>query len=227
MPGGLRPLRSLTEPSRTTFGSLPTHLSPPRNSACTSSVHAKELLWGQWLVRTGNKVSLVPISLLSRIGSSSAEPPPMDAAQSNGHQPRRLRQNPVSCRLCRLKKLKCNRQQPCSNCSARGIGCEYFARNSESTSTGGTDQRQALLAAAERAGFQARLDRLEQAVFGKQDPETSIPTLTEPCINRPQAATAMPEFAFSEEHEVTSRRLENIGTLEIPLVRFFTSFSAS
>ncbi|OJJ76875.1 hypothetical protein ASPBRDRAFT_201952 [Aspergillus brasiliensis CBS 101740] len=133
----------------------------------------------------------------------------MDPIQSNGHQARRIRQNPVSCRLCRQKKLKCNRQQPCSNCSARGVGCEYFARTLGSTSTDRTDRRQALPAAAESARFQARLERLEEAVFGKQDGGHTVPTAT----------TVLPSFAFNEEHEVTSRLLEGIGTFENPILR--------
>jgi len=34
------------------------------------------------------------------------------------------RQQPVSCRFCRSRKLRCNRQAPCSNCLSRGIRCE-------------------------------------------------------------------------------------------------------
>ncbi|KAB8298723.1 hypothetical protein EYC80_000898 [Monilinia laxa] len=33
------------------------------------------------------------------------------------------RQDPVSCQLCRTKKLKCDRMFPCSNCRARKISC--------------------------------------------------------------------------------------------------------
>lgn len=34
------------------------------------------------------------------------------------------RQDPISCLLCRRRKLRCNRQQPCSNCVARNVPCE-------------------------------------------------------------------------------------------------------
>lgn len=34
------------------------------------------------------------------------------------------RQRPVSCRLCRTRKLRCNREAPCSNCVSRGVRCE-------------------------------------------------------------------------------------------------------
>lgn len=39
----------------------------------------------------------------------------------------RRRQDPVSCSLCRAKKLKCSREMPCSNCRARGLGCDFNA----------------------------------------------------------------------------------------------------
>ncbi|KAL1979611.1 hypothetical protein VTN96DRAFT_5451 [Rasamsonia emersonii] len=35
------------------------------------------------------------------------------------------RQDPVSCQTCRTKKLKCDRQQPCSNCKTRRVPCVY------------------------------------------------------------------------------------------------------
>jgi hypothetical protein len=34
------------------------------------------------------------------------------------------RQRPVSCRFCRSRKLRCNRDSPCSNCISRGVTCE-------------------------------------------------------------------------------------------------------
>ncbi|KAB8275163.1 hypothetical protein BDV30DRAFT_225221 [Aspergillus minisclerotigenes] len=40
-------------------------------------------------------------------------------------QKRVTRQDPVSCESCRRKKLKCNRQQPCSSCVTRRLPCSY------------------------------------------------------------------------------------------------------
>ncbi|KAF1999678.1 hypothetical protein P154DRAFT_523214 [Amniculicola lignicola CBS 123094] len=37
------------------------------------------------------------------------------------------RQQPVSCRFCRTRKLRCSREAPCSNCVSRGISCELEA----------------------------------------------------------------------------------------------------
>ncbi|UNI16204.1 hypothetical protein JDV02_002664 [Purpureocillium takamizusanense] len=39
-----------------------------------------------------------------------------------GRQPR---QRPISCALCRVRKLRCSRVFPCSNCTSRGVACEH------------------------------------------------------------------------------------------------------
>jgi len=39
-------------------------------------------------------------------------------------QKRSIRQQPISCRSCRSRKLRCNRELPCSNCVSRGVSCE-------------------------------------------------------------------------------------------------------
>ncbi|KAL6915813.1 hypothetical protein FSHL1_007263 [Fusarium sambucinum] len=38
-----------------------------------------------------------------------------------GRQPR---QRPVSCHFCRVRKLRCSRDFPCSNCTSRGVQCQ-------------------------------------------------------------------------------------------------------
>ena len=45
-----------------------------------------------------------------------------DTTQGPKKQPR---QDPVSCQICRKRKLKCDRNRPCSGCSARNIECVY------------------------------------------------------------------------------------------------------
>jgi len=39
-------------------------------------------------------------------------------------QKRGIRQQPISCRSCRSRKLRCNRELPCANCVSRGVTCE-------------------------------------------------------------------------------------------------------
>lgn len=39
---------------------------------------------------------------------------------------RKGRPEPVSCQLCRSKKLRCNRAEPCSNCESRNVPCHFL-----------------------------------------------------------------------------------------------------
>ncbi|KAH7243924.1 hypothetical protein B0J15DRAFT_552781 [Fusarium solani] len=41
---------------------------------------------------------------------------------------RQRRKLPPSCSLCRTRKLRCNRANPCSNCTIRGVRCDTVAR---------------------------------------------------------------------------------------------------
>ncbi|KAF2095028.1 hypothetical protein NA57DRAFT_59782 [Rhizodiscina lignyota] len=70
----------------------------------------------------------------------------------------RPRQDPVSCQLCRSKKLKCDRRQPCSNCVARGVTCK--SQNSTDAVSTATEPL------PDNAKILERLKRLEDAVFG-------------------------------------------------------------
>lgn len=69
----------------------------------------------------------------------------------------RTRQDPVSCTFCRVKKLKCSREHPCSNCKARGVTCSFQV----SPINGGTPAP----AASENADILNRLQRLEALVL--------------------------------------------------------------
>jgi hypothetical protein len=72
-------------------------------------------------------------------------------------QRHRIRPDPVSCQTCRSKKLKCNRVQPCSNCSARGITCTFLVPPQIQT-----DKTSAVHSNAE---LLARIRRLEDIVL--------------------------------------------------------------
>lgn len=45
--------------------------------------------------------------------------------QSGREEQRIRRQDPVSCSLCRSKKLRCSREAPCSNCRSRCVECDF------------------------------------------------------------------------------------------------------
>lgn len=54
---------------------------------------------------------------------------PNDEESNEDSRKRVPRQEPVSCQSCRKKKLKCDRQRPCSNCRSRRILCNYAVAN--------------------------------------------------------------------------------------------------
>lgn len=59
--------------------------------------------------------------------TSSDRPSCITSTPCNSKMPKtRARPDPISCQLCRAKKLKCNRVQPCSNCLARGVTCHFL-----------------------------------------------------------------------------------------------------
>lgn len=49
-------------------------------------------------------------------------------------------QPPVSCRFCRTRKLRCNREQPCSNCISRGLPCQLPGTARQGTSAAVPEQ---------------------------------------------------------------------------------------
>ncbi|KAK9451148.1 uncharacterized protein V1518DRAFT_370393 [Limtongia smithiae] len=59
---------------------------------------------------------------------SQGNPSPIRAAQEPDRPHRRAR-IPVSCDSCRTRKLRCNREKPCQNCTARAeqAGCKFRA----------------------------------------------------------------------------------------------------
>lgn len=89
---------------------------------------------------------------------------------------KRPRQDPVSCQLCRSKKLRCSRQHPCSNCSARGVTCTYAA----------DPPPQPRSTQVEDPTVNARLRRLEEAVEVLRS--SALPPLTPVSADSPAAA---------------------------------------
>ncbi|KIX07653.1 uncharacterized protein Z518_02306 [Rhinocladiella mackenziei CBS 650.93] len=123
---------------------------------------------------------------------------------SSGRQPhpanplKRPRQDPVSCQFCRSKKLKCNRQQPCSNCATRGLACEgQFQPYSRQTPASSHTDNVSIL---------ARLKRLEDIVIGSSN---STPHVAQPKIHSPRAS-----LSPDPEYEEAVHNLEGTGTSE-------------
>lgn len=82
----------------------------------------------------------------------------------------RPRQDPVSCQICRRKKLKCDRKLPCSSCRSRNLLCEYDGERPSVTDNRNDDDLR-----AENLAIKARLDRLEQALYNSKTPIVASP----------------------------------------------------
>lgn len=67
------------------------------------------------------------------------------------------RQRPVSCKLCRSRKLRCSREAPCSNCVSRGVRCELESQASPGVST-----------TTSESDLVERIRKLEQIVENQQ-----------------------------------------------------------
>ena len=106
-----------------------------------------------------NSVSCFATSKNSMVAKESPRMPP-DTNQ-------RPRQEPVSCESCRKKKLKCNREQPCSNCSARSVTCDFQGRRipTQSAASRSPGVEEVPVLRAENAAIKARIDRLEDIIF--------------------------------------------------------------
>lgn len=85
-------------------------------------------------------------------------------------QPRRRRREPSSCQMCRVKKLKCDRQRPTRRISCV-YSCELRAPGPPTTADTGTEALQ-----AQNDALRDRVLKLEQAVFGDTSADAIVPT---------------------------------------------------
>ncbi|KAI3325840.1 fungal-specific transcription factor domain-containing protein [Xylariaceae sp. AK1471] len=79
-------------------------------------------------------------------------------------QARKGRPEPVSCQLCRSKKLRCNRAQPCSNCESRNVPCHFLVPPPRS-------QRTRAPGIHSDADILARVERLESILLAENTPD--------------------------------------------------------
>lgn len=119
----------------------------------------------------------------------------------------RRRQDPVSCRLCRLKKLKCNRLHPCSNCMARNAECEF---DSNQTVTSTRIQQDA---EPSNSAILSRLQRLEDMILRMNQ---NLPTTPESITASRRFDSDQPSQHLltpaEESHLIESHDLSAIGT---------------
>lgn len=125
----------------------------------------------------------------------------------------RRRQDPVSCRLCRLKKLKCSRLHPCSNCTARGAECEFDSNQSVTSTRIQQD------AEPSNSAILSRLQRLEDMILRMNQnlPRTPESTNTSRRIETDQLPSNLLTPA-EESHLIESSDLSSIGTRQPSLV---------
>ena len=136
----------------------------------------------------------------------------------------RPRQEPVSCQSCRAKKLKCNRQQPCSNCLARGVTCQNQYRQTmpvsplqpedfsipTTTASGDSDS----------AAILARLKRLEDLISGLSG--TQLPSPQSDVLGSHSVAPS-PRSEGDEASRIDSDWLEDVGFRTNSLVSMILS----
>ncbi|KAJ9216050.1 transcriptional regulator family: Fungal Specific TF [Paecilomyces variotii] len=122
-------------------------------------------------------------------------------------------QQPVSCQLCRTRKLKCDRERPCSNCSSRNTTCVYAADPIQEAQPSpppyvpvSTGMR---LREGDHESFARRLRRLEDAVFGPDMRNTDVPHH----FSRPSGSdNPKSRQNQDEEQQFASRWLEDMAT---------------
>lgn len=121
----------------------------------------------------------------------------------------RRRQDPVSCRLCRVKKLKCNRLNPCSNCTARGQPCEY------EQSQAAIDRRIQHDAEPSNAVLLSRLQRLEDMIIRMSPRLPNTPDGTSPTRSDFNVLGNTSVLTRNEVgHEIESCQVTRIGPAE-------------
>lgn len=134
----------------------------------------------------------------------------------------RRRQDPVSCRLCRLKKLKCSRLHPCSNCTARGAECEFDSNQSVTSSRIQQD------AEPSNSAILSRLQRLEDMILRMNQNLPSTPESA--TTSRRLEADQLPPTLLTpaeESHLIESGDLSSIGTRQPSLVSLAFSLTGS
>ncbi|OJD30012.1 uncharacterized protein BKCO1_6800030 [Diplodia corticola] len=120
---------------------------------------------------------------------------------------KRPRLDPVSCQLCRSKKLRCSRQNPCSNCSARGARCIYAADPPPQYRSPQPDD----------PTVNARLKRLEEAVEGLR--KSALPPLTPASVDSPAAALNWLEGSGLKATNQYVRASDHTGALSFTVVQ--------
>nr|POF18606.1 putative transcription factor lepb [Quercus suber] len=116
----------------------------------------------------------------------------------------------VSCKSCRGKKLKCDRQRPCSNCITRRLPCEYGSELPVSSGPATVSPHDSSERSSTRPhDTQARLRALELAVFGTG---SAVRPSTHGDFPSSTTSSSSEHKDKRESADVDSRWLEGVGS---------------
>jgi Fungal Zn(2)-Cys(6) binuclear cluster domain len=124
----------------------------------------------------------------------------------------RPRQEPVSCQSCRAKKLRCNRQWPCSNCLSRGITCQHPSLPPPISEPSEREPTTSTSSGNDSAAILARLKRLEDVVLGLNGAQ--IPSPRSDALRSHSVTSSV----RSRGDETDSGFLEDVGSRTASLV---------
>ncbi|KAI0875477.1 hypothetical protein GGS24DRAFT_489294 [Hypoxylon argillaceum] len=123
-------------------------------------------------------------------------------------QAKKGRPEPVSCQLCRSKKLRCNRAQPCSNCESRNVPCHFLIPPSR-------NQRGRTPEVQNNTEILARIERLESIVLTEGTP--SRKRLDSHITFTPHSDGSI-QYGEQDERDTDLNLLENVGVREDSLI---------
>lgn len=118
---------------------------------------------------------------------------------------RQQRQRPISCHFCRVRKLRCSRQFPCSNCTSRGVSCQQ-GPDAAPSATPATQQQQPVANGALAPDVLSRLEKLE-ALVASQGKELEVRRQSAYPVPRPSIASSAPSPMPSKLQRLTAEAL--------------------
>lgn len=103
---------------------------------------------------------------------------------------RTSRQRPISCHFCRVRKLRCSRQFPCSNCTSRGVPCR---EPQDPPPVSRPAVRKTSSPASAESDILSRLERLESLLAVRnKDPAPDTASQKEPAVTSSPVVTSTP-----------------------------------
>lgn len=93
-----------------------------------------------------------------------------------GDMGRQPRQRPISCHFCRLRKLRCSRVFPCTNCASRGLPCpEPLDPQTPAQTAAAKKASNTRVASTVDADVLSRLERLEALLVVRNKQSEVVP----------------------------------------------------